>query len=156
MIEITVPGHRSFRFEHLILDFNGTLACDGHLLAGVKELLQALSSKLAIHVLTADTFGIARTELSGIDCELTVLPEEYQDRGKLEYLRQVGVDCSVCIGNGRNDQLMLKEAVLGIAVILDEAVAYETLLSADVVCTSITSALELFTHPLRLVATLRS
>ena len=156
MIEITVPGYKNFRFEHLVLDFNGTLACDGHLLPGVKEQLQVLSEHLSIHVVTADTFGIAGTELEGVECKLTVLPEVDQANGKLDYLQQTGVDSSACIGNGRNDQLMLKEAALGVAVILDESAARETLLAADVVCPTIISALELLMNPLRLVATLRS
>ena len=156
MIEITIPGYKNFRFEHLVLDFNGTLAFDGYLLPGVKEQLQVLSEHLSIHVVTADTFGIAGTELEGIKCKLTVLSEVDQANGKFDYLKQIGVGSSVCIGNGRNDQLILKEAALGIVVILDEAAARETLLVADVVCPTIISALELLSNPLRLVATLRS
>ena len=84
------------------------------------------------------------------------LPEEAQDIGKLEYVKKIGCKKSVCIGNGRNDKLMLKESALGIAVALGEGAAVETLISADIVCTSIISAFELLTHPLRLIATLRS
>jgi soluble P-type ATPase len=62
----------------------------------------------------------------------------------------------VCIGNGRNDRLMLAESALGIAVVLGEGAAAVTLAAADVVCTDILAALALLTHPLRLVATLRS
>jgi soluble P-type ATPase len=62
----------------------------------------------------------------------------------------------VSIGNGRNDQLMLKASALGIAVILAEGIAAETLLASDVVCTSIIDALDLLRNPLRLTATLRS
>jgi soluble P-type ATPase len=76
--------------------------------------------------------------------------------GKLDYVKALGADRTACMGNGRNDRLMLKEAALGVAVILDEGIAVETLNSADVVCTSILSALELLTNPLRLTATLRS
>jgi len=87
---------------------------------------------------------------------LSILEKDNQDVGKLDYVKGLGCDNTVCIGNGRNDRLMLKEAVLGIAVVLKEGVAAETLVSADVVCTSIVSALELLMHPLRLTATLRS
>jgi soluble P-type ATPase len=51
---------------------------------------------------------------------------------------------------------MLKEAALGIAVILEEGAAAQTLVSANVVCASIVSALDLLRNPLRLTATLRS
>jgi soluble P-type ATPase len=85
-----------------------------------------------------------------------VLPKEDQQTGKLNYIRALGADRVVSIGNGRNDQLMLKESALGIAVILGECASTEALLSADLISTSILSALELLTHPLRLTATLRS
>lgn len=51
---------------------------------------------------------------------------------------------------------MLKASALGIAIILGEGVATETLLASDVVCTSIIDALDLLRNPLRLTATLRS
>ena len=156
MIEITIPGYRKLQLKHLVLDYNGTLACDGKLLKDVKELLNILTEKLDIHVVTADTFGKAEFELSEVSCKLLILPEENQDAGKRAYVKRLGSEFTVCIGNGRNDRLMLKEAVLGIAVVQDEGAAVETLMASDVVCTGIISALQLLTHPLRLKATLRS
>jgi len=156
MIGVKIPGYKTFKFEHLVLDYNGTLAVDGELLKGVKEALKGLSEQLQIHILTADTFGKVRSRVEGIPCELSILPLENQDTGKLDYVIGLGAQHTVCIGNGRNDRLMLKEAGLGIAVILEEGVATETLVAADIVCTSILSALELLTNPLRLTATLRS
>lgn len=156
MIEIDIPGHDDLRLKHLVLDYNGTLARDGRLLNGVKKSLEALSDKLNIHVLTADTFGGAEKGLRGIPCQLSILPSGSQDVGKLEYVQNLGCQSAVCVGNGRNDRLMLKEAALGIAVVLQEGAATETILAADVVCTDIISALELLSSPLRLIATLRS
>jgi soluble P-type ATPase len=156
MIEITVPGDKNIRLEHLVLDHNGTLAVDGILIEGVRECLKDLSRSLSIHVVTADTFGKAGSQLAGIFCELTVLPAGNQTQAKREFVKRLGSDRTVCIGNGRNDGLMLKEAVLGIAVILTEGAAVETVVAADVVCTSINAALELLKNPLRLAATLRS
>ena len=156
MIEIAIPGYRTLRLEHLVLDYNGTLAVDGEPLAGVTDALKKLAQSLEVHVLTADTFGKVRSRLERVPCRLSVLPVEYQDRGKLDYVKALGAEKTVCMGNGRNDRLMLKEAALGVAVVLDEGVAVETLNSADVVCTDILSALELLTNPLRLTATLRS
>lgn len=156
MIETTIPGYKTVKLEHLVLDFNGTLACDGIMITGVKERLNALADHLDVHVLTADTFGKAASQLSGVNCKLSVLPLEHQDSGKLDYVKKQGCDKTCCMGNGRNDRLMLKESALGVAVILEEGAAMETLASADIVCTSILSALDLLTHPLRMVATLRS
>lgn len=155
MLEFDIPGHGIIKLEHLVLDHNGTLACDGILIPGVKDRLIKIAQDLEVHVLTADTFGLAKSELDGVPCRLSILPKKNQDLGKLEYVKNLGLDRSVCIGNGRNDMLMLKESALGIAVVLDEGAAAQTLLAADIVCTSILSALDLLLNPLRMTATLR-
>jgi P-type E1-E2 ATPase len=156
MIEIDIPGYRMLRLAHLVLDYNGTLAQDGVLVDGVKERLHALSGTLQIHIVTGDTFGKARDSLIGIPCELLVLPTEGQDQLKREYIQQLGCETTVCVGNGRNDRLMLQEAGLGIAVVQAEGAAVHTLLAAAVLSPDILAALDLLIYPLRLVATLRS
>lgn len=156
MIEISIPGYGRLHFKYLVLDYNGTLAVDGECAPGVKCALRALARDLEIHVLTADTFGKVKTQLEGVPCSLSVLPLEQQDAGKRDYVKKLGPRHTVCMGNGRNDRLMLKEAALGVAVVLREGAAVETILSADVVCTDILSALELLTNHLRLTATLRA
>jgi soluble P-type ATPase len=156
MLEIPIPGYRTLQLAHLVVDYNGTLACDGMLLDGVKERLTGLAENLTIHVLTADTFGNARAELKGVPCDVSILPRDDQAQGKLAYVQRLGPEFTVAIGNGRNDCLMLKDASLGIAVVLEEGAAVEACRAADVVCTCINSALDLLRNPLRLVATLRS
>ena len=156
MIEVNIPGYKSLQLEYLVLDHNGTLAVDGILSPGVKDCLEKLSQDLQIFVVTADTFGKAKSQLKGIPCELTILEEKDQDVGKLDFIKKLGSDKTVCMGNGRNDRLMLKQAALGVAVILEEGVAVETLIAADILCSGIVPALELLLNPLRLTATLRS
>ena len=156
MIEINIPGYHHLRLEHLVLDYNGTLAVDGVPLNGVKSTLTRLSEQLKIHVLTADTFGKVQTGMAGIPCEVSVLPVESQEIGKLTYVKKLGGIKTAAVGNGRNDRLMLQESALGIAVILNEGAAMQTLQCADVVCIDIVAALQLLIHPLRLTATLRS
>jgi soluble P-type ATPase len=156
MLEIDIPGCRVLRLDHLVLDYNGTLACDGGLLDGVKDRLDALVDTLHIHILTADTFGKARAQLVGVPGTLSILPARDQARRKLEYVQQLGCETTVCVGNGRNDRLMLQVAGLGIVVVQAEGAAVQTVLAADVVSPNILTALDLLIHPLRLVATLRS
>lgn len=156
MITIDIPGRGALNLKHLVLDYNGTIAVDGLPVPGVADRLAALAADLDIHVLTADTFGKAAERLAGIDCRLSILPAGRQDEAKREYMQRIGGGQSVCIGNGRNDRLMLREAALGIAVVLQEGAAVEAVLAADVVCTDILNALDLLRRPLRLKATLRS
>jgi soluble P-type ATPase len=155
MIEIDIPGNKKLMLEHLVLDYNGTIAFDGALIDGVKECLVELSQKLTIHVITADTFGSVEKALKDIDCKLVVIPFHHQDRAKMEFVKQIGCEKTVSMGNGENDRLMLKASALGVAIVSGEGAAFETLASADVVCTEIRSALSLLSNPLRLIATLR-
>jgi P-type E1-E2 ATPase len=156
MLEIFVPGFKKLQIEYLVLDYNGTIACDGELIDGVRERLEALSKRLDVHVVTADTFGKAQAGLKNVPCELVILPDEMQAEAKRRYVKGLGADRTICIGNGRNDRLMLESAAVGIAVVLEEGAASDAISAADVICTSVNSALDLLSNPLRLIATLRS
>ncbi len=155
MLEIVIPGFQTLRVDHLVLDFNGTLAHDGRLLEGVRERLCALSRSLTVHVLTADTFGNVDRELAGIPCQVVVIPSGDEAEAKRGYVHRLGCSTAVCVGNGRNDTLMLRDAALGLVVIQGEGCAYEALAAADVVLTNILDALDLMVRPRRLTATLR-
>jgi len=156
MIEIEIPGNKTLKIVHLVLDYNGTIAFDGALIDGVKESLDELSQMLTVHVITADTFGSVKKALEDIDCNLALIPLDRQDVAKQEYVKNLGCEKTVSMGNGANDRLMLKASALGVAVIQEEGAAFETLALADIVCTDIKSALSLLNNPLRLIATLRS
>lgn len=156
MILIDIPGYRRLELAHLVLDYNGTLAVDGRLLKGVADALRELSTRLAVHVITADTFGLAAAELQGLPVSLVIAPSAGQDQAKLDFISRLGPEQVVAIGNGRNDRLLLEAATLGIAVVQAEGAAVETLQAADVVCTRILDALALLREPRRLIATLRS
>ncbi|MBI4861083.1 MAG: ATPase P [Candidatus Riflebacteria bacterium] len=156
MQEIAIAGFGTLRLEHLVLDFNGTMACDGQLVAGVEERLTMIANFLEIHVVTADTFGVVETALERLPCTVEVLSGADQDLAKARYVESLGSEATASIGNGRNDRLMLKEAALGIVVLSEEGTASEALLAADIVCPTIASALDLFLKPLRLRAVLRT
>jgi P-type E1-E2 ATPase len=155
LIEINIPGFKHLKLAHLVLDYNGTLAVDGALFPGVQERLQRLAAEVHIHIITADTFGQVRATVADLPCTLHILPRQAQAEAKRDYVRGLGADGTICIGNGRNDRLMLAEAALGIAVILAEGACSACITTADVVCRDINDALDLLRHPLRLTATLR-
>jgi soluble P-type ATPase len=156
VLRIAIPGQEHLQLSHLVLDYNGTLACDGQLVEGVQQRLVALAEKMTVYIITADTFGTVRASLEDIPCQLVILPAtDPQDLEKRNFVQRLGERNTVAIGNGRNDRLMLKVSALGIAVIQQEGAAVDTLFAADVVAPDILSALDLLGHPLRLAATLR-
>ncbi len=156
MVVIDIPGFKELELKHLVLDFNGTMALDGHLLEGVGERLIILAEKILIHVVTADTFGNVRGEINALPVALKTLGPICQDVKKLEYVQKLGANSCVCMGNGRNDRLMLQEAALGVAVLEQEGVFAGTALAADLLVRDICSALDLLRYPQRLMAGLRS
>jgi len=156
MLTIEIPGYRGLNIQHVVCDFNGTIAVDGRLIPGVASLVDELSTHVEFHVITADTFGSVKKELQDIPCRVTIIPLENQAESKLTYVSELGLDRTVCIGNGRNDRLMVKEAVLGIGLVQAEGMSALLLSASDIVCTGIVDALYLLKEPNRLVATLRS
>lgn len=155
MIELNLPGRGAIRLEYLVCDVNGTLAVDGRLVDGVSRLIGMLRDRLEIHLVTADTLG----RQSVIDQQLGVKAVRLQPGDgagqKAEYVRQLGADRVIAIGQGANDALLLEAAAIGICIISPEGTAVATLLKADIVAKDILSALELIEKPLRMVATLR-
>ncbi|RLB39817.1 MAG: ATPase P, partial [Deltaproteobacteria bacterium] len=87
MIEIDIPGYENLHLEHVVLDYNGTMAVDGKLIPGVKERLLDLAKKLKVHVLTADTFGRVVKELSDVPCKVYILRSGHEDIGKMNYVK---------------------------------------------------------------------
>ncbi len=152
---LDISGFKKLELNFLVLDYNGTMSIDGKLIPGVKKRLIALSKLFEIHVVTADTFGLAAQELKGIPVSLKILDAGNQSGSKLSYIQNLGAQRTVAIGNGRNDRLMLKETALGIAVIQEEGASAESILAANMVCKSINDALDLLINPKRLIASLR-
>ena len=156
MIEISIPSFNNLRLEHIVLDYNGTIALDGDLLTDIQSVLNKLAKLVELHILTADTFGKVQCSIEAVPCTLSILDEQNQAEAKQKYVQNLGSEQTVAIGNGRNDRLMLKEAALGIAVIGPEGVAVENIIGADIVCRCILEAFDLLLNPKRLIATLRS
>jgi soluble P-type ATPase len=68
----------------------------------------------------------------------------------------LGTSKTIAIGNGSNDESMVREAAVGIAVVGQEGAAARTVLAADIVVNDIRDALDLLLSPARLIATLRT
>lgn len=155
MLEISIPGRGSLQIHHLVSDVNGTLAVDGVLLEGLAKKISLLRDRLSVHLLTADTHGGQAV----IDRQLNlqavrILPGD-EARQKADYVRSLGAEGVIALGQGANDAEMLKAAGLGICVLSREGTAVEAMLAADLLMPDVFSALELLEKPLRIVADLR-
>lgn len=155
MIELTIPGRGELRIQHLVTDVNGTLALDGILLDGLAKRIGLLRDRLTIHLLTVDTHGRQAVIDGQLNLTAVRIKGGNEAGQKADYVKNLGADSVVAIGQGANDAAMLKEAALGICVMSQEGVAVETLLTADLLVPDIFAALDLLEKPLRLIASLR-
>ncbi len=177
MLEYKIPNYKHLKINNVVLDFNGTLACNGQIINGVKERINILSKKCNITVLTADTFGTVKEMFVDTDINIEIIKtgnglnykRDYTHLAspststassnglnyKRDFIKKLGAADVIAIGNGANDELMLKEAVLGILIIGEEGAATTSLLSSDLVVTNILNALDLLIYPGRLIASLR-
>ena len=90
MFELDIPGFGQVKLRYLVSDFTGTLSVDGKLSPGVREQLNRIAEFLKVHVLTADTFGMARVELQGVPCEIHILEGERHDIQKEKFVQTLG------------------------------------------------------------------
>jgi len=155
LIEIDIPGRRIYRFEHLVLDLNGTIAVDGHVIEGVPERLELLTKRVDIQIVTADTLGKAQELGRCLHVKIHKITPGDEQIQKLRLVQQLGRETTVSMGNGSNDASMLKESMLGICILGPEGSSSEAAASCDLVIPDINAALDLLLKPHRLIATLR-
>lgn len=155
MLRMDIPGFGKINIRNLVLDYNGTLAADGQLLPGMADLIIAVAKIVDIHVVTADTYGSASHQLSGLPIRLDILEKGNELIGKRNIIEHLGSKETMAIGNGRNDELMLEEAIVGVSVIGSEGCASVLFQCSDICVRDVRDAFGLLLKEGRLKATLR-
>jgi P-type E1-E2 ATPase len=151
-LSFDIPGSGPLRLDYLVLDVNGTLTDRATLIDGVEERIRRLRQALEPRLVSADTFGSldAVAERLGLRADLISRGEE-----KRAHVERLGAERCAAIGNGANDEGMLRVARLGIAVVGGEGASAASLRAADVICRSIVDALDLLLNEDALASTLR-
>jgi len=152
---IEIPNFKNLDIQNILFDYNGTLAEDGEISEEIHTLLKDICKKYNVFVITADTFGSVKKELKDFDLEVIILSSDDHTKEKRTFLQELGENETIALGNGNNDALMLKTAVISIAILGEEGCASEALFASDIVCKNITNAMQLILHPKRMIATLR-
>jgi len=155
MLTIKIPGWEEMTLNHLILDYNGTIAEDGAIIESIRPRLESLSKDLSIYVITADTHGTAAQRCAGLPLQVLTFPTTQVGEIKAQEARKLSGGV-VTIGNGFNDIQMSDAVDLSICVMGKEGCCGALLAHCDVVVTSIDDALDLLCKPNRLRATLRT
>lgn len=155
MLKVKIPGREEMVLNHLILDYNGTIAEDGDVIEGIAERLEQLREFLTICVITADTHGTAAQRSAQLPLEVKTFPTVEVGAIKAEEARKLSGGV-VCIGNGFNDIQMSDASDLSICVIGREGCCGALIQHCDIVVTSIHDALDLLIKTDSLRATLRT
>lgn len=155
MKNFSIPGGGDMIIKNILFDYNGTLAVDGTPVPGVREKINAHAKDVRFHVITADTFGTVVKALEGVDCLVTTIAEKDQAEAKAAYLETLGPGTTIACGNGANDELMLKNAVLGVSVLLEEGLNTNALAASDILIKDILDLFAYLETPGRLIACLR-
>ena len=161
-ISMEIPGFGKRQISTILTDYSGTLSRAGKLTPGVKKRLTGLAKAVDIHVLTADTFGTAQSEIEGCPVEFHPLQgENHHDIKKREFLKQQRLDPKhvAVLGNGNNDRLLLKAVKdaggLAIAVDNGEGCAIDAITNAHLFVVGVLNALDLLLKRTGCKATLR-
>ncbi len=157
MLSVTIPGQEPLKLAYLVLDLNGTIQFNGQIFPGVKDLLDSLRGSFEdIYILSADTRGNLESLAADLGVNFhrlgCIKPEPVE---KTEFIRSLGPERVVFLGNGNNDRLALKDARLGIVVIGSEGASSAAILAGDIVVKNPVDALNLLQDPQKLIATLR-
>jgi soluble P-type ATPase len=143
-----------FKFDFILIDFEGTLASDRRVHPKAKDKINLLSKRTKIYILTKEENIVAEETMKKVKAEIISLREGGALQKKLDLLQKLGASQCVAIGHGADDVPMIEEAGLGICVLSQEGTFVETMKKADVVFTNILDALDFLLKPLRQKATL--
>jgi soluble P-type ATPase len=154
MITLEMPGREPLLIEHILIDFEGTLAVDRRVDPKAKDKMNLLSRRTKLYVLAQGQDQVPEEVLKKVKAEIVHLKEGEGSQGKLDLLNELGPQRTVAIGNGLDDVAMVENAGLGICVISKEGTASEMVEKADLVVANILDALDFLLKPIRQQATL--
>ncbi len=157
MIVFQIPGMGEIEIRNVVFDLNGTLSMNGNIALEVQEKIRQLSRKVKMFIMSSDTRGNLEelAEMLGVDWRRVEMSSSPESVAKERFVEELGSENTIAVGNGKNDELMLKRAKLGIAVLGEEGACSSAILNADIIVVNPLHALELILDPQRIVATLR-
>jgi len=152
-----IPNYKRLEIENILLDINGTIQFSGKISEELKQKLIELKQKFQIILISADTRGNLKEIASELGVNYEKLTKKRSEREQKEKIvEKYNKENTIAIGNGNNDELMLKKAALGIAIIGSEGASIKAINSADIIVTNPIDAIDLILEEKKLIATLRS
>lgn len=157
MKEIDIPNYGKLIIKNVIFDLNGTLQFKGKISEAVVNKIEQLKEFYNIYLLSADTRGNLKELAKKLNVSyIKINPKKITEaEAKNNELIKLNKDNTIVVGNGNNDSLMLKNAVIGITVLGEEGATVKSILNSDVVVPNPISALDFLLDEKIMSGTLR-
>jgi soluble P-type ATPase len=151
-----IPNGKSLEIRNILFDINGTIQFDGNISREISQKIMELKEFFNIILVSADTRGNLKelAELLKVRYEkLDQNRPEHKQKG--EIIEKYNKDHTIAVGNGKNDELMLSKAILGIVVIGSEGASVKAINAADIVVNNPIDAINIILDEKKVIATLR-
>lgn len=157
MKEVNIPKFGTIKIKNIIFDMNGTIQFKGQVSDEIVKKFNELKKHYNVYLVSSDTRGNLSNiaQKLGVDY-IKIAPTNITDaEEKNNVLLKLGKEQTIAVGNGNNDALMLKNALLGIAIIGSEGASSKSILNSNVVFTDPLSAIDFLLDEKIMIATLR-
>jgi soluble P-type ATPase len=157
MKEIDIPNYGKLIIKNVIFDLNGTIQFKGKISEAVVNKFEQLKEIYNVYLLSADIRGNLKELAEKLNVSyIKIIPKEITEaEAKNNELLKLNKDETIAVGNGNNDALMLKNAVIGITVLGEEGATVKSILNSDVVVPNPISALDFLLDEKIMSGTLR-
>ena len=157
MKEIDIPNYGKLIIKNVVFDLNGTLQFKGKISEAVVNKIEQLKEFYNIYLLSADTRGNLKELAKKLNVSyIKINPKKITEaEAKNNELIKLNKDNTIVVGNGNNDALMLKNAVISITVLGEEGATVKSILNSDVVVPNPISALDFLLDEKIMSGTLR-
>jgi soluble P-type ATPase len=158
MKEFIIPNYGKITIKNIIFDINGTIQFNGQISDDLVKKIEELKKVYKIYLVSADTRGNLKELAEKLNVSyIKINPVENSEaEEKNRELIRLGKDVTVAIGNGNNDALMLKNAILGITILGSEGATIKSILNSEVIVPDPISAINLLLDEKIMIGTLRS
>ena len=158
MKTIKIPNYRDITIKNVIFDINGTIQFEGIISDSLIKKFDELKQFYNVYLVSSDTRGNLKDIAEKLNVKyIRIDSKKGSDaKAKNDELLKLGKEFTVAIGNGNNDALMLKDAVLGLVIMGKEGTSIKSLLNSDVAFPDPISAINFLLDEKIMIATLRS
>lgn len=158
MRKINIPNYGIITIKNILFDINGTLQFQGKISLELTIKFNELKKIYKIYLISADTRGNLKNIAEILDVDYIKIQSQgiTEAEAKNNELIRLGKDVTVAVGNGNNDALMLKDAILGIVILGNEGATIKSIINSDVVLPSPISVIDFLLDEKIMIATLRS